>query len=62
MEIELELICMECGNALDADMGHEISHIIIKVNPCLKCTESKIDEGYEQGHEKGYKEGMEKNA
>ena len=50
VDIEIEVVCWECGKDLNAKMESGPGHIIA-VEPCSHCLDRKYDEGLEDGRD-----------
>ena len=45
IEIEVDVICDECGNFLDAEVRNTSSCLRIRVTPCAECLKKAREEG-----------------
>lgn len=60
-EVEFSVICLKCGENLEADAAKKRRGDVVVVAPCKACDETKaigsFDKGYTEGHREGYAEG-----
>ena len=47
IEIEVDVICDECGNFLDAEVRNTSACPKIRVIPCSECLKKAREEGYD---------------
>jgi len=54
-EIELELVCAECGEGLDVEQKQNRD---LEVMPCESCIKDARNEGYDEGYSEGEAEAL----
>ena len=57
MDLELKMVCNECGEEVDSAPDIRSGSIRIIVYPCVYCLNKATDAAEEKGREKGYDEG-----
>jgi len=62
LSIDLELLCDNCGNTLEATCEYLVTgggKVKLEITPCTSCMSSERESGYSEGYEDGYDKGYD---